>query len=54
MRESITQRRDLVLAEDGRESTTPVEQTSCGLGGELWYNKNIVNSNTNICLLYKK
>ncbi|KAG6797712.1 USP6 N-terminal-like protein isoform X1 [Apis mellifera caucasica] len=33
MRESITQRRDLVLAEDGRESTTPVEQTSCGLGG---------------------
>lgn len=40
MRESITQRRDLVLAEDGRESTTPVEQTSCGLGGELRY-KNI-------------
>lgn len=33
MRESITQRRDLVLADDGRESTTPVEQTSCGLGG---------------------
>lgn len=48
MRESITQRRDLVLAEDGRESTTPVEQTSCGLGGELRYNKNIVNSNTNM------
>ncbi|CAL7935650.1 unnamed protein product [Xylocopa violacea] len=33
MRESITQRRDTVVADDGRESTTPVEQTSCGLGG---------------------
>ncbi|CAK9797726.1 USP6 N-terminal-like protein [Anthophora quadrimaculata] len=33
MRESIAQRRDLVLTDDGRESTTPVEQTSCGLGG---------------------
>ncbi|CAD1475306.1 unnamed protein product [Heterotrigona itama] len=33
MRESITQRRDLVLADEDRESTTPVEQTSCGLGG---------------------
>ncbi|XP_076674084.1 USP6 N-terminal-like protein isoform X1 [Andrena cerasifolii] len=33
MRESITQRRDLVLVEDDRESTTPVEPTGCGLGG---------------------
>ncbi|XP_003702038.1 USP6 N-terminal-like protein [Megachile rotundata] len=34
MRESITQRRDMVVvADDDRESTTPVEQTSCGLGG---------------------
>ncbi|XP_043248344.1 USP6 N-terminal-like protein [Colletes gigas] len=33
MRESITQRRDLVLVDDGRESTTPVEPTGCGLGG---------------------
>ncbi|XP_034177541.1 USP6 N-terminal-like protein [Osmia lignaria lignaria] len=33
MRESITQRRDTVVPDDDRESTTPVEQTSCGLGG---------------------
>lgn len=41
MRESITQRRDtVVVAEDGRESTTPVEPTVCGLGGELHDNVN--------------
>ncbi|XP_017892525.1 USP6 N-terminal-like protein [Ceratina calcarata] len=34
MRESITQRREMVVVtEDGRGSTTPVEQTSCALGG---------------------
>lgn len=54
MRESITQRRDLVLADDGRESTTPVEQTSCGLGGELRYSENIVHGNTDTCLLHSK
>lgn len=54
MRESITQRRDLVLADDGRESTTPVEQTSCGLGGELRYSEKIVHGNTDTCLLYSK
>ncbi|KYN34093.1 USP6 N-terminal-like protein [Trachymyrmex septentrionalis] len=32
MRESVAQRRDMTLIDDGRESTTPVEPTS-GLGG---------------------
>ncbi|XP_011140555.1 USP6 N-terminal-like protein [Harpegnathos saltator] len=32
MRESVAQRRDMALIDDGRESTTPVEPTS-GLGG---------------------
>lgn len=34
MRESVAQRRDMALIDDGRESTTPVEPTS-GLGGEF-------------------
>jgi len=34
MRESVVQRRDMTLIDDGRESTTPVEPTS-GLGGEF-------------------
>lgn len=33
MRESVVQRRDLALTDDDRESTTPVEPTSCALGG---------------------
>lgn len=52
MRESITQRRDLVLVEDDRESTTPVEPTGCGLGGELRYSENIVHGNINACFLH--
>lgn len=54
MRESITQRRDLVLVDDGRESTTPVEPTGCGLGGELQYSENIVHGNISTCLLHSK
>lgn len=34
MRESVAQRRDMALIDNGRESTTPVEPTS-GLGGEF-------------------
>lgn len=52
MRESITQRRDTVVPDDDRESTTPVEQTSCGLGGELRFSDSIVYGNTDTCLLH--
>lgn len=34
MRESVAQRRDMALIDNGRESTTPVEPIS-GLGGEF-------------------
>lgn len=34
MRESVAQRRDMALIDDGRESTTPVEPAG-GLGGEF-------------------
>ncbi|KAI4499358.1 hypothetical protein M0802_005618 [Mischocyttarus mexicanus] len=33
MRESVVQRRDMALVEEGRESTTPVDPSSGGLGG---------------------
>ncbi|KAG7211279.1 hypothetical protein KM043_010584 [Ampulex compressa] len=33
MRESVAQRRDMALTDDGRESTTPVDPAGCGLGG---------------------
>lgn len=47
MRESVAQRRDMALIDDGRESTTPVEPTN-GLGGEFRDSRNTLHdSSTN-------
>lgn len=45
MRESVAQRRDMALIDDGRESTTPVEPTS-GLGGEFRDSRDSLHGNS--------
>lgn len=45
MRESVAQRRDMALIDDGRESTTPVEPTS-GLGGEFRDSRDTLHGNS--------
>jgi hypothetical protein len=45
MRESVAQRRDMALIDDGRESTTPVEPTS-GLGGEFRDSRDTLHDNS--------
>lgn len=45
MRESVAQRRDMALIDNGRESTTPVEPTS-GLGGEFRDSRDTLHDNS--------
>lgn len=47
MRESVAQRRDMALIDDGRESTTPVEPTS-GLGGEFRDSRDTLHDNSTV------
>lgn len=45
MRESVAQRRDMALIDDGRESTTPIEPTS-NLGGEFKGSRDTLHDNS--------
>lgn len=51
MRESVVQRRDMALVEEGRESTTPVDPSSGGgLGGKFESSDNTTHNSRDITI----
>lgn len=50
MRESVVQRRDMALVEEGRESTTPVDPSSGGLGGKFESSVNTTHNSRDITI----